>query len=213
MKVRFTVLSKSAKHGNKCVAGILKNGHFFRIVSSDELTNGAIPNDYLKNIVDGLEVEVLDEIQVKVIEHIPDNIQTENWLVDLSKKPKIVGHTDINEVIKLVKNNSDPYVYVNTARYLTKENVQNANGSLMFVIVENLQIKKAISFGKRRSVADFSYNGNVYTDISLTDPDYFSDENPFYEKAALFVSLANKPFENSEGIDRYYKFIAKIFPL
>ena len=49
MRMIFTVLSKSAKNGNKCVAGICDNGTFVRIVSDDESNDGAIPNWYIKN--------------------------------------------------------------------------------------------------------------------------------------------------------------------
>ena len=46
--------------------------------------------------------------------------------------------------------------------------------------------------------------------MSVTDPDYYeSPEQTYIDKAVLVMSLPDTPYQER----RYYKFIAKIFPI
>lgn len=213
MKMTFTVLSKSAKSGNKCVAGVLENGYLVRIVSNDSSIDGAIPNWYIKNYSKGLDVQILDEIQVEVLQYLPDRIQKENFLVDTDIMPQIVGHKTIGNIIECTNTDSDPFVFLNTANFLTDQEVFSVGYSLKFIIADDIQIRHVMSYGKPKTRVDFSYNGAQYKSISVTDQDYFSTDDLYYKQAALFVSLPNQPYETADGEKRYYKFVAKIFPL
>ena len=56
----------------------------------------------------------------------------------------------------------------------------------------------------------FRYKGRLYTDISLTDPEYRKEEynGKNFGTVALVMSLSAVPYEN-DGM--YYKFVAKVF--
>lgn len=208
MKMTFVVLSKSAKNGNKCVAGMQRNGKLVRIVTSDMVTDGAIPNWYMKNSRYGLDVQILDEIEVEVLKNMPNEIQPENYLIDTNKLPRVLGHESLQEVIMKVDNDEDPYVFMNNARFLKEEEATSIDYSLKIIIADSVQIS-VNSYGKTK--ADFTYNDVCYVDISVTDHDYFDTNGCILTKACLFLSLAHQPYTTDEGENRYYKFIAKIF--
>lgn len=58
--------------------------------------------------------------------------------------------------------------------------------------------------------AHLRYKGRLYTDISLTDPEYRKEEynGKNFGNVALVMSLPAVPYEN-DGM--YYKFVAKVF--
>lgn len=84
---------------------------------------------------------------------------------------------------------------------------------LYLVVVHDMYIKQVDSFGKMKAKADFIYGGVKYSRISLTDQEYFEVDGQYFAKAGLFMSLAHIPYTTEDGEYRYYKFVAKIFPL
>lgn len=212
MKMTFTVLSKSIKHGNKCVAGMKNDGTLIRIVSNDESIDGAIPNWFLKNSRYNIDVQILDDIEVDVIAPMPNETQAENYLVDINILPRVVGHRTLQDVICKLHIDSDFYIFTNNSRFLNRNEALNAGYSLKLILANNIQIKQLDSYGKPKEKADFTYNNIRYNRISVTDSDYFGYERSF-TSAILFLSLAHQPFETTDGEQRYYKFIAKIYPL
>ena len=213
MKMTFIVLSKSAKHGNKCVAGIRQDGNFVRIVSPYSNIDNAIPNWYIKNKYLGLDVQILDEIEVEVIKPLPNETQPENYLVDLDVPPSFVKKNTLQNALDLTKENADSYAFINTNRFLNVQEVANVGYSLKFIIATNVHIEQVDSYGKPKMKVWFTYNGQNYERFSLTDPDYFCDDEWNFTNAALFLSLAHQPFVTDTGEQRYYKFVAKVFPL
>lgn len=214
MRMSFTVLSKSAKNGNKCVAGICDNGTLVRIVSDDESNDGAIPNWYIKNSTKGLDIRVLDRIEVEVKAHLPNDIQPENYLVDLDVMPTVLNRVPLARIIAQMKlrEDYDTFVFMNQNRYLNETEAIQVGYSLKFIIAKNVCIRKIIFNDIPKTRVDFVYNGIEYRNISLTDYDFFEGECYEFARAGLFISLAHRPFTKS-GENRYYKIIAKVFPL
>jgi len=62
---------------------------------------------------------------------------------------------------------------------------------------------------ERKTKATFTYKGDQYNDIAVTDPDFYSIPSVQYKKALLVMSLPDTPFPEN----KYFKFIAKIFRL
>ena len=213
MRLRFTVLSKSAKNHHKCVAGVLDDGSILRIVSDDEVIDGAIHNWYIKNSRYNIDVQILDEIEVEALRRMPNKIQPENWLVNEDVYPRVVGKKSLQEIIDNVAQDDDAYIFGNSERFLNSNEIMSVGYSLKFVVVHDMYIKQVDSFGKMKAKADFIYGGVKYSRISLTDQEYFEVDGQYFAKAGLFMSLAHIPYTTEEGEDRYYKFVAKIFPL
>ena len=116
-------------------------------------------------------------------------------------------------VIDNVAQDDDAYIFGNSERFLNSNEVMSVGYSLKFVVVHDMYIKQVDSFGKMKAKADFTCRGVRYGRISLTDQEYFEVDGQYLAKAGLFMSLAHIPYKTEEGEDRYYKFIAKIFPL
>lgn len=204
--MQFTVLSKSSKNQNKCVAGVLEDGSLIRIVSDDETTDCAIPNWYLRNSYHNLDIQVLDEIEVSVIGNCPNEIQSENILVDVNQLPVVVGHKSLQDALQYADLNADEYIFGNTCSFLTEQEAMEIGCSLQFVICDNVHIYKN-AYGKTR--VDFDYNGNRYVGIRVTDRDYYDVIDLQQNNAAILLSLPHNP--DPYNMKRYYKFAARIF--
>lgn len=82
--------------------------------------------------------------------------------------------------------------------------------SLTLIMVSSLTISQTTNNnGKPKTKASFIYNGKWYSNMSVTDPDYYLVPNGTrFTNAHLAVSLPDAPI----GEDFYYKFVAQIFP-
>ena len=71
--------------------------------------------------------------------------------------------------------------------------------------------KDHLEFALKQAKACFdSINGITYKDMSVTDRDFYDlPNNTMIGDAFIVVSLPDSPFMEN----RYYKFVAKIFPL
>jgi len=191
--MKFIALTKSDKHGGYCVAGLDENGNKIRLVSTEK--GGALDDECFSYAVPTmLEVEA---------EPVPLKNQPENYLLksiarelplDFEKlKPKIF--TDNKKYGKL---------FVNTKEYLTEWSIYKTKWSLAFIEVSDLSLSRN-SNGHYK--AKFTYNGDKYKNVSVTDPKYESAGD--IGKAYLVVSLPNNPYFWDK---RFYKFIAAIYP-
>ena len=87
MEKDVIILTCSAKHRGYCVAGIdLTIGEWIRLVGSEDLDTNEIPKRFMY-YSDSTICKPLDVVSVNVIENLPGDIQSENVLVDLNKKP------------------------------------------------------------------------------------------------------------------------------
>lgn len=100
MYKNILILTKSLKRKALCVAGIdVATGEWVRIVTDDDATEHAvIEQDMEYN--SGEYANVLDVVRIKFIEHVPSEVQPENWMLDRTVKWEKVGVKTVNAVIE-----------------------------------------------------------------------------------------------------------------
>lgn len=209
MKKEVVILTMSSKNKKYCVAGLdVNNGEWIRLVSNDEESHGAL----LRNDVtykDNTICQPLDIVRIPVFGDCPIKYQPENVLINSEKYWKKTGEFDIETLLDTYDLDEPSYIFGNTDPYVTEEKMSQIGYSLITVEVSNLRISHP---GEHSTKARFTYNGVSYTNMSVTDPNFYDNIDFQYDKALLIVSLPDAPYWVN-GEDRYYKFIAKIFPL
>src|SRR4051794_23996894 len=76
-------LANSRKHSGRCVAGIeLVDGIVGDWIRPVSARSGREVSEHERQYEDGSDPDVLDVISVPVLERIPEEFQTENWLLD-----------------------------------------------------------------------------------------------------------------------------------
>ena len=177
-----------------CVAGITEYGKWIRLVADE---NGdSLPNNNSTPKVNTV-IEVIDA----TIKYVPLELQPENAI--LGNYRKIADDVNIDKCINLVGLSTEEYIFGALYNCLNDEEMKRINGSLRFYKVNNLEIYRN---EKNKWKVKFSYNGNGYYDIAMTDPNHYQVK--FIGNAYIVVSLPN------ESIDfRWYKFVARIIPL
>ncbi len=189
MRVKLVLLTSSAKNGMACVAGVLGNGDWIRLVTDDPETDGAVPWEYLYASNKGDVLKPLDVIEVDLIQDNMDPIQKENYLVNTSFSPIYHGVFSRKSLYQCVS--KCEYIFGNCKDSLCEQEIKEQNGSLVLVQVNNLRIWGEKRGDKSKSKASFVYNGRDYERISVTDGNYFlkADEERFFKTAYIVVSI------------------------
>lgn len=200
------ILTMSSKNGGYCVAGIdIKNGKWIRLVSDDKNTHGALSKEDVR-YSDGRYCKPLDVVRIAVDQYTPIEHQPENALIDSTKYWKKIRTTCIEDILKIHPAESHDVLLGNQYAYITEAGIYKVFHSLVLVKVTNFTIVK---FGQRTK-ANFTYRGTQYSNISVTDPEYYSVPDSWHtENAVLVISLPESPYNGNY----YYKFISKIFPI
>lgn len=213
------LLTKSAKNGGLCVAGIdIQTKQWIRLVSSDTESDGAISKQFMQKdrngypiffskTIAGHRISFPKVVRVWLKQACPNSAQKENFLIDETEKFYFLRKTDLDEIQKYTDN--DQFIYGNTSSFVEENELSFNGSSLKMFSVENLRIyRKTDAAGKHHSRASFCYNNLKYLDIRVTDGDFFEIDDATFSKALIVVSLPHETFNG-----KYYKFIAKIFPL
>ncbi len=230
--MRIIVLTRSDKHFNEteggyCVAGLNHDnpGQWVRLLGRHDymkITNAeAMYND-------GTLCEPLDIIEVDNPVHVDEvfynanigtyrdfadyRVQPENYLVPVSPFTKI-GRISIEDLLQRAPIDTTPTIFGNTYRRLEVPEAISNNSSLVMIRVTGLELYPEENYNrggyKAHYKARFHYNGNEYTDISVTDPEYAAELTDYtgmaFADTFLIVSLG----ELFNG--KHYKLIAKIF--
>lgn len=205
MERNVLILTMSSKNHGYCVAGIdIDNGKWVRLVSNDEKSHGALSRrDIFYD--NKTTCKPLDVVKVPIIKDKPLKYQPENVLINCGFFWEKIGTIDINKLIEYHEPEKHDFIFGDTCPYLKEWELQDIGHSLVLVEVDNLNIYHP---SDRKTKAKFTYNGNVYNNISVTDPEYYDFEPFKFKKAFLVISLPDSPYN-----DNYYKFIAKIFPI
>lgn len=207
MKKSFILITRSYKHGGYCVAGFdAETKKWIRLVSSVDPSQNEIP----KGIFDGFGD--LDILEIETLGGIPFGCQIENFLLDLNVPPVRRGRLAFFELFAAPYLSSAFNILGNPLSALTEEEMQRQRGSLGLFQVDSLRFDYYNGDDdKLHYRSEFLYRGTAYSGISVTDPVYRRDEfaGQTIEHALLVVSLPAVPYPNG----KYYKFIAKIFPL
>lgn len=211
--VILTASAKKSKLGRDgdCVSGInLKNKQFVRLVADEE--GDSIIKGNLS--YQGMKINYLDIITVSGSYH-PLEIQKENFV--LKKIKNYSGkQSSIKDIMSYLPYVDNANLLQDIEDNVSIEKAKKFSGSLMLIVVEDVKIYKICSNNaeenkKVKTKIDFTYDDNEYKEYYVTDRDYFSfpDECLNYKRALLVISTSEKPYVDN----KYYKFVAKIFPL
>lgn len=210
---QICILTKSYKHGGYCVAGIdMNTKEWVRLVNSDDPNIDEIHKEQM--ILDGRTIDYLDVVEFDFIKHIPNNCQTENWLLNTSIKPKYIKTVSLEEFVNIIKLEKDNFFILNNGNSLNENEISNIKRSLYIFHVQNLNIEAAtyetcgeIRF---RYKCTFDYKNNQCKNISLTDPVYrdVAQDGTNLSNAFIIASLPCVPYNDN----LFYKFVAKIIP-
>lgn len=206
-EIEVAILTKSSKIKKHCVAGIEgKNYSWVRLVSNDETCDGALSDTNIQ-YEDQNFCNTLDVVRVPIISKCALKHQTENVLIDESKKWKKTGNISIRDLMKYHPPEIHGSLFGNYGHCISEDVISKTHHSLILVQVKDL-ILEFNQFGKLK--AGFIYNSNRYTEMSVTDPYYKCNHEPKrINNAILVMSLPKTP--HTDGW--YYKLVAKIFEL
>ena len=198
-KLRMIVLTKSYKDHAYCVAGLNCNDFkWIRLVTDDENFCGAIEKRDIRHInpLDVIELFVKDYPKINY------RFQKENLLIDENYDIKKVKTSSLKDVINIHPPENHEFLFGNNSGAIHEENdiLDDVHSSLMFIKVENLKLSE-------NNKASFIYNEQNFSHFSLTDPDYYHNQEIAIGSAYLVISFPEIPFDYGN----YYKFIAKIF--
>lgn len=207
MKKRLILITRSYKYGGYCVAGFdAETKGWIRLVSSADPSSSEIPKGIFDRFGD------LDILEVETRGEGVCGCQSENYILDLSVPPVRRGRLTFYELLNAPYLSKTPYIFGNSLSALTEREIYRERSSLGLFLVNSLRFNYYLGDdGKPHYRSEFVYRGMTYTGISVTDPVYRRDEftGQTIEHALVAVSLPAVPYPNG----KYYKFIAKIFPL
>ena len=202
--IDMILLTKSAKYGKYCVAGIdARTGRWVRLVTEDAPSRGALGERDMLCRGAG-PAAVLDLVYVPLIGPRPGAHQPENVLIDRSRPWIKLGTATLELVCRLHPPETRKYLLGSKLLFLTEEWLPGY--SLTLACVTDLRVYLN---DKRKLKCSFTYNTREYKAIAMTDPDFFNIANEVsVGRALLVVSLPDIPYEG-----KFFKFVAKIFPL
>ena len=216
MKIDAVILAKSTMWGKFCVAGIdIHSGMWVRFVGYED--GEPLDDSQMMFLNNGGSCEPLDVARVRVAKRIPSRNHAEDCMIERDGWLRL-GRMTIQDVLKIHDEEEYRYIYGNDREYLTEEEMQEKRFrySLILVRAENLilHIERNRS-NELKCRAEFVHHGRPYRDIRVTDTEYEAEhvrDGQRIGDAFLVMSMPVKPFYIN-GIGRYYKLIAKIFPL
>lgn len=204
MNKQICILTKSLKDHDYCVAGIdITTGKWIRLVTSED--GGAFP----KEMLDDKHFKELNVLEVEVKEHVPYNVQTENWLIDKNSKIKKIGSLSKQQVFNLHPIEKPEMIFDNPNNELERNEIKKLNHSLEMINVKELNFDTSMKGdGRHHYKVNFQYNGHKYSFV-LTDPKYRNEDldQMCIPSATIIVSIPAVPYGEN---DLYYKFVAKI---
>lgn len=207
MEKDIIILTCSAKHSGYCVAGIdLDSNEWIRLVATDDLDTNEIPKSFMV-YSDFKRCRPLDVVSVDIIEEIPGDIQPENVLVNLRKKPIFKSRITPNQLEDYIS--SDRYIYKGTSSYMDGFTAHSCGHSLGLYKVQDIYLDVFEFNGRMKTKLDFTYNGRSYEGWSMTDPDYYGcDGGKICDEGLIVVSIPEDDYNGN-----YYKFVSKIIRL
>ena len=170
MEKNIIILTCSAKHSGYCVAGIdLDTDDWIRLVASDNLDTNEIPKNFML-YSDFTPCKPLDVVSVDIIEDLPGDIQPENVLVNLRRKPVFKYRVTPNQLEDYIS--SDRYIYKGTSSYMDERTALSCGFSLGLFKVQDIYLDVFEYNGRMKTKLDFKYNGRLYEGWSMTDQRY-----------------------------------------
>lgn len=186
MSVEIILLTKSRKYNNYCIAGVdLTSGKWIRLVSSQTDIHCAVPEvDLIYE--DGSQTQILDVIRVELTKAVPLHFQPENYEYNSEYYWTKLRSSSLVEVVKLLEQHPDPYVFHNIDKRLLSTFVSGLSPSqhysLKFIFVARA-VLSVERYEKIKYKVSFSYNGVHYNDFSVTDEGFIQK----YQSVGRFV--------------------------
>lgn len=206
MEKEIIILTKSAKYGGLCVAGIdFKTGEWIRLVKKG---GGEITWDIMR-YQDRSIVDILDCVKVSILGSAATPIQPENVYIDTTKFIKMIKKVTLRELLEIHKLENRKTVLGNSS-HVIKSNINSVGHSLELIRVNNATLHKVMGAnGYYKTKLDFIYNNLYYHNMSVTDPDYFRiEDGTRLGEVILVISIPDDDYSKIHG---YFKFVAKIF--
>jgi len=182
----MVVLAKSQKISGYCVAGRELSlegsgpclGAWKRLVSSDINSNGAIFDKHFQGTgQDG--IKVLDVIRVPVIAEQVQPGQPDNLLIDENECWQIQGRMPASSISALSDSPASLWLQTGVDSHIVPFTVDDAahiSQSLYLIKPEQLRFSLSHEYNafsgyyQRKIRASFDYNGQSYSNLSVTDP-------------------------------------------
>lgn len=207
MEKDIIILTCSAKHGGYCVAGIDRDtDDWIRLVASNNLNTNQIPKSFMF-YSDFTPCKPLDVVSVDVIDELPGDIQPENVLVNLTRKPVFKYRVTPDQLEDYIS--GDRYIYKGTSSYMDGFTAHSCGYSLRLYKVQDIYLDVFEFNGSMKTKLDFTYNGCSYEGWSMTDPDYYGcDSCKICDEGLIVVSIPEDDYNGN-----YYKLVSKIIRL
>jgi len=179
---QILVLAKSWKEGGFCIAGpeVICRSDGTRSLSANWVRPVHPKNDGQMtgpiSTVFCNQVSVLDIIRLDEPEHVPSQVQPENWRVAVRPFSRESRFTRIELLHSLAKRSGSIWSDSQTARddQVSAATAEASGRSLMLVAPENLVFSLRLQecqYGlKQRISVSFTHEGRYYTGIPVTDP-------------------------------------------
>lgn len=191
------VLTLSLKFDGFCIAAYdASNNQIIRLVK-DVSRENAIPKIYARNI------NLLDEVSIKILKYCPKEHQTENVLIDLEYGINRTGRT---ADIRTIYNNLQKYTYIFGDNNYKVSSVNKLDHSLEIIKFEDMSIQIN---EKNKTKAQFIYNYNFHSNYSVTDARFFGEEECISSGYSIISLPATDNFTKQYG---YFKYVSAIFP-
>ena len=218
---RIVCLANSRKLAGRCIAGrewseARGAGCWIRPVS---VRSSRAVSEYERQYKDGSDPKVLDIVNVPVLKPLPEDWQTENWLLDPEfywEKEGTYSRIDLpcleDPVAPLWIDKHSTYNGVNDE--IPLDFMGSVSDSLRLIHVGQLKLKvfspgKVFGNPKRRVQGRFSHAGNCYalwvTDLGY-ERKYLAEPDGSYEIGECYLTVSlGEPYNNA-----CYKLIAAI---
>lgn len=207
---RIVIMTMSSKINGLCVAGIdYDTGEWIRLVSRNNVDGeGAVLRSDIQ-YEDGTEANIFDIIELDLLP-VPSNAQNENYEYDDYYFWNKIGTSSLDYVLNSNILSTSTYIFGNINKSLNEHELTGE--SLMLAKIDNLKIHVKFSYDKIKHKASFTYNGNYYDDISISDvyiKNNYRNVGTYIIRGSHYAvfSLTGK-FEQT---GKYYKMLAQLF--
>jgi len=201
----FVCLANSRKLGGRCVAGIeIERGRMVGWIRPISHRPGAAVSGQERQFQDGSEPRLLDLCRVRLLAHVPDAHQSENWLLDASRRWRRMGRWGWDALTRL-QSGPEPLWLTGDASTrhgkhdrVAVAHIDQVRESLRLIRVPRLGIRvftpnAAYSDNARRVQGTFTYLGEEYR-LWVTDPEvesvYHCRQDGEYELRDCFLTVS-----------------------
>lgn len=216
MEIEMSVLVKNLVEGAYTIAGIeIGSGRWVRLVSNDRIHGMAIPPEDIQ-YEDHHEVEVLDQIRVKLADSRKSKGSLENCKYDASIYWQKLGETTLEEIVENRGLDKPDQIFYNTGKFVYEDEIGN-DPDMLLVKVEEPYIN-VITFPDSNKKVQFSfvYQGINYKYLTIRDEKIKKEflqleEGDYpYNGEKIVVFALTKKYKYKETY-KYYKYISKLF--